>query len=139
MTFCFLSLSDLQQQQRPDLARLMQMQVQAQLPPGAPSGLPPGLLGAAAAAAGGHPGGVPTSLSLLAAGIPTSLAQAAAGGSPAGLPHPAFASLLGKQPGGAEAALLAAKAREEAEAAAKKAETNGIGENDASSSAKKNF
>ena len=106
----------------------MQMQAQAQagqLPPGAPAGLPPGLLGAP-----GHPaaGGLPTSLSLLA-GIPTSLAQAVAGsGAAANLPHPAFANLLAKQPAGAaEAALLAAKAREEAENNAKKAETNGSG------------
>ncbi|XP_059081773.1 protein groucho-like isoform X1 [Tigriopus californicus] len=81
------------QQQRPDLARLMQMQAQAnQLPPGGPGGLPPGLFS-------GHPGGpmggLPTTLSLLA-GIPTSLAQAGPN-----LSHHAFASLLAQQkPGG---------------------------------------
>ena len=78
-----------QQQQRPDLARLMQMHAQAQagqLAPGGPAGLPPGLLA-------GHPGaptGLPTTMSLLA-GIPTSAAPSLAG------PHPAFASLLAAQ------------------------------------------
>ena len=63
-----------QQQQRPDLARLMQIHAQAQagqLAPGpGPAGLPPGLLA-------GHPGaptGLPTTMSLLA-GIPTSATQ----------------------------------------------------------------
>ena len=78
-----------QQQQRPDLARLMQIHAQAQagqLAPGGPAGLPPGLLA-------GHPGapaGLPTTMSLLA-GIPTTAAPSLAG------PHPAFASLLAAQ------------------------------------------
>ena len=79
-----------QQQQRPDLARLMQIHAQAQagqLAPGpGPAGLPPGLLG-------GHPGapaGLPTTMSLLA-GIPTSATPSLAGA------HPAFASLLAAQ------------------------------------------
>jgi len=113
-----------QQQQRPDLARLMQMTAQAQaaqLGPAGPAaaaavaGIPPGLLP-------GHPGappvsatpvpphGLPTTLSLLA-GIPTSLATSMPAG---GLPHPAFASLLAQQkpglPHGAEAAAAAAAA-----------------------------
>lgn len=79
-----------QQQQRPDLARLMQIHAQAQagqLAPGpGPAGLPPGLLA-------GHPGaptGLPTTMSLLA-GIPTSATPSLAGA------HPAFASLLAAQ------------------------------------------
>ncbi len=86
------------QQQRPDIARLMQLQA-SQLPPAGPPGLPPGLLS-------GHPGapGLPTSLALLA-GLPASLTQAG----PA-LPHPAFASLLAQQKPGAAAAAAAAAA-----------------------------
>ena len=112
----------LQQQQRPDLARLMQMTAQAQagqLPPGGPAGLPPGLLAAGhpnapgAAAAAAAAAGLPTTLSLLA-GIPTSLAQ-----SGPSLPHPAFASLLAQQKPGADLA----KAKEEELKRA--AETNG--------------
>lgn len=77
-----------QQQQRPDLARLMQLHASAAggLPPG-PAGLPPGLLAGPGAAAA--PGGLPTSIPALLAGIPSSLAQAG--------PHPAFASLLAQQ------------------------------------------
>lgn len=107
MTFTLPSF--LQQQQRPDLARLMQMQAQAQagaagLPGGLPAGLPAGLFGGATpgqpspAGAGGAPG-LPTTLSLLA-GIPTSLASSLAGG-PGGLSHNAFVNLLAQQkPGG---------------------------------------
>ena len=97
------NLEFLQQQQRPDLARLMQLHAAgaagAGLPPGAPAGLPPGLLGGpgAAAAAAANPAaaaaaaaaGLPTSIPALLAGIPSSLAQAG--------PHPAFASLLAQQ------------------------------------------
>ena len=72
-----------QQQQRPDLARLMQIHAAGGLPP-SPAALPPGLLGGP----GAGPAGLPTSIALLA-GIPTSLAQAG--------PHPAFASLLAQQ------------------------------------------
>ena len=114
-----------QQQQRPDLARLMQMHAaqtaqlgalgQAPIP-----GLPPGLLGHPGAVVG--PAGLPASLlGAAAAGIPTSLAQAV---SAAGT-HPAFASLLAQQKpavtsaatdhplAAAAAAAAAAKSREE--------------------------
>lgn len=76
--------SFLQQTQRPDLARLMQIHASAAtgLPPG-PAGLPPGLLGGP-----GGPGGLPSSIALLA-GLPASLGQPG--------PHPAFASLLAQQ------------------------------------------
>ncbi len=114
----------LQQQQRPDLARLMQLSAQAQSGPAGAAGLPPGLLAghpgvppaAAAAAAAAPPPGLPTTLSLLA-GIPTSLAQQvaanpAAAAAAANLPHPAFASLLAQQkPGAVHEAI--AKAKEE--------------------------
>lgn len=116
-----LSVFFQQQQQRPDLTRLIQLSAQAQVAPGGPAGaagLPPGLLAA------GHPAGVPVSappglpntLSLLA-GIPTSLAQQVAGNpaavaAAANLPHPAFASLLAQQkPGAVHEAI--AKAKEE--------------------------
>ena len=85
-----LFILSFQQQQRPDLARLMQIHAQAQagqLAPGLPAGLPPGLLG-------GHPGAppasIPTTMSLLA-GIQNSGTPSLAG------PHPAFASLLAAQ------------------------------------------
>uniref|UniRef100_A0A0K2VL24 Groucho/TLE N-terminal Q-rich domain-containing protein n=1 Tax=Lepeophtheirus salmonis TaxID=72036 RepID=A0A0K2VL24_LEPSM len=77
-------LSQEQQQQRPDLSRLMQLQAQGAGLPGSLTGLPPGLLpGAAAAAAAGsiNPGSIPglppsvSTASLL--GLPTSSSSAA--------------------------------------------------------------
>jgi len=95
-----------QTQQRPDLARLMQIHAASAqaggMPPGGPagvaaqlSGLPPGLLNGlnipGAGNPGGLPGGLPTSIAQLA-GIPTSMASLIGG-----QPHPAFASLLAQQ------------------------------------------
>ena len=118
----------LQQQQRPDLARLMQLSAQAQVAPGGPAAnaaaaaaaaasLPPGLLAghpgaapgaaAAAAAAAGAPPGLPSTLSLLASAIPTSLAQQAAAANAAVAANPAAAAAAANLPHPAFASLLA--------------------------------
>ena len=110
---CFVYFSLQQTQQRPDLARLMQLHASGAAA-AAPAGLPPGLLPGPPGAPG--PAGLPTAL--LAGktgnsgsqpdtsdftdffpGIPSSLAG----------PHPAFASLLAQQkPNPAEPAPLPA-------------------------------
>ena len=108
-----------QQQQRPDLSRLMQLQAAGAGLPTSMAGLPPGLLGgaaaaAAAAASGGHPGGAHP-------GLPQ--------GFPHGLPPTSAASLLSGLPPTSMAAAAAAAAaanhlserRREEEAAAAKA------------------
>merc|ERR1719193_405146 len=66
-----------QQQQRPDLSRLMQLQAAGGVPGGLP-GLPPGFPGSALP--GMHPGlgGIPTSAASLLAGLPPSSSAASA-------------------------------------------------------------
>ena len=116
------SVTKQQTQQRPDLARLMQIHAASAaaggMPPGGPagaaaqlSGLPPGLLNGlnipGAGNPGGLPGGLPTSIAQLA-GIPTSMASLIGG-----QPHPAFASLLAQQKPSLDISTLARSKDEE--------------------------
>ena len=74
------SLQLQQQQQRPDLSRLMQLQAAGGVPGGLP-GLPPGFPGSALPGLPGHPaglGGIPTSAASLLAGLPPSSSAASA-------------------------------------------------------------
>ena len=99
--YCF-SLPSLQQ--RPDIARLMQLHAQAQAnltpgsgPPGLPPGLPPGAL-ALPPGLPGVPPGIPTSLSTsLLSSLPTSIAASLSGLGPSPL-HPALSMLKPQLP-----------------------------------------
>ena len=120
------SVTKQQTQQRPDLARLMQIHAASAaaggMPPGGPAGaaaqlpgLPPGLLnglnipgaGNPGGLPGGLPSGLPTSIAQLA-GIPTSMASLIGG-----QPHPAFASLLAQQKPSLDISTLARSKDEE--------------------------